>query len=196
MPKVSKIRLRLLILWGLALGMWCVTPALSQQAPVRSMSVQLNHNFSAEVKPEKFTGALDIRIHSQEGKLTPPADLLLEDPNGRKTGLDMRHGKAYKEIPEASYEFEVLAGEKPIVADSGEIPLKAGVIAVKNPQSGEYTLEIIGKETGRYVIEIIGYDRDKKPSKIRLENEMTSRGAVRELSFSYTDQPGVNSLCQ
>jgi hypothetical protein len=108
----------------------------------------------------------------------------------------MRHGKAYKEIPEASYEFEVLAGEKPIVADSGEIPLKAGVIAVKNPQSGEYTLEIIGKETGRYVIEIIGYDRDKKPSKIRLENEMTSRGAVRELSFSYTDQPGVNSLCQ
>jgi hypothetical protein len=196
MPNVSQSRLGLLIIWGLMLGLVYVTPAASQQAPVRSMSVQLNHDFSAEVKPEKFNGAMDIRIHSQEGKLTPPADLLLKDPSGRKTGLDMRQGKAYKEIPEASYEFEELPDAKPVVANSGELPLKAGVIALKNPQSGEYTLEIIGKESGRYVIEITGYDKDKTPSKIRLESEMTSRGAVRELSFSYTNQPGVNSVCQ
>ncbi|MDI6854540.1 MAG: hypothetical protein QME75_13165 [Deltaproteobacteria bacterium] len=155
------------------------------QAPAGTMPAPLQKDFSADV-PEDFAGALDVRIHPGEGKLQPPAELLLKDPRGRKIGHDPRAGKSYREIPLASYEFEGLDD-----AVSGAPGPQSGVIELRNPLAGIYVLEIIGKEPGRFSLEITGYDKDLNPSKIFLKETPIAPKGLRRFTFRYTPGRGV-----
>jgi hypothetical protein len=178
-----------LTLSGLTPAVLHIPVAGAQTAPTAPRPAPLKKDFSAEIRPEDFTGALDIRIHAEAGKLKPPAELLLKDPQGRKIGLDPRLDKTYREIPHAFYEFEGIAD-----AVSGAPGPESGIIDVRNPVDGSYTLEIIGKKSGYYTIEITGYDENLEPSKILLKKAKITQGSSRTFSFTYSHEPGKRSV--
>jgi hypothetical protein len=131
-------------------------------------------------------GGLDVRIHAAEGKLKPAADLLLFDPQGRKTGKDSSARHTYKEIPSSSYERESLADDT-----SGAPGPETDVINVRNPAAGEYRLEVIGRFTGRYDLEIAGEDNAGEPSRVAFTNVKILRGAIHRYVINYPGSQGA-----
>lgn len=122
---------------------------------------------------------LDVRIHATEGTLKPAADLLLFDPQGRKTGKDSSR-RGYKEIPASSYERESLADDT-----SGAPGPETAVISVRNPAAGQYRLQVIGRLTGRYDLEIAGEDNAGEPSRVAFINVKVLRGAIHRYVINY-----------
>jgi hypothetical protein len=133
----------------------------------------------------EFTGALDIRIHPSEEKLYPPAELLLIDQGGRKTGTDPRTHKTYMEIPHASYEEESISD-----AVSGMPGPGTKIINIRNPISGEYRLKVIGKESSEYDLEIRGYDCQMNPSHEKFLNKKILKNSEQEYIIHYSNQKG------
>lgn len=172
------IMFTVLAVWGTGL----VGRAHSQGAP---MPAPLTRDFAADLQPEEFTGALDIRIHPEDGKLEPPAELLLRDPRGRKIGCDPNLGQTYGEIPLAHYELEGIDD-----AMSGAPGPQTGIIEIRNPVPGKYTLEIIGKSAGQYSAAIRGYNQNLKDSTIVLKKTTITPGARRRFSFRYSGEDG------
>ena len=91
---------------------------------------------------KEFKGALNIRIHGCGDSLYPPAELLLFDPKGRLTGCQPGRKTMFSQIPNSTYENESIDD-----ADSGTPGPVTKIIDVRNPQSGEYILKIIGVES-------------------------------------------------
>ena len=133
----------------------------------------------------EFTGALDIRIHPSEEKLSPPAELLLVDQEGRRTGHNPQTNKTYMEIPLASYEKESISD-----AVSGMPGPVTKVIHIRNPISGEYHLNIIGKESSEYDLEIKGYDCQMNPSHEKFLNEEILKKSEHEYIIQYSNKKG------
>ena len=134
---------------------------------------------------DEFTGALDIRIHPSEEKLYPPAELLLLDQEGRKTGTDPRTHKTYKGIPYASYEEESIDD-----AVSGMPGPVTKIINIRNPTSGEYRLKVLGKESSEYDLEIRGYDCQMNPSHEKFLNEKILKNSEQKYIIHYSNQKG------
>ncbi len=128
-------------------------------------------------------GALDIRIHSSEEKLYPPAELLLVDQKGRKTGTDPRTHKTYSGIPHASYEGESISD-----AVTGAPGPVTKIINIRNPISGEYRLKVIGKESSEYDLEITGYNNQMNPSHEKFLNEKILNNSEQEYIIYYSNQ--------
>jgi hypothetical protein len=121
--------------------------------------------------------------------LHPPAELLLKDPQGKRIGLDPRLGQAYREIPQAHYEFEGIDD-----AETGAPGPQSGIIEIRNPAPGKYTLEIIGKAAGYYSLAVRSYDRNLRDATIVLEKAKITPGARRTFSFSYSNEVGKRSV--
>lgn len=133
----------------------------------------------------EFTGALDIRIHPSEEKLYPPAELLLIDQEGRKTGTDPWTHKTYMGIPYASYEEESISD-----AVSGMPSPVTKIINIRNPASGEYRLKVLGKESSEYDLEIRGYDCQMNPSHEKFLNEKILKNSEQEYIIHYSNEKG------
>ena len=133
----------------------------------------------------EFIGALDIRIHSSEEKLYPPAELLLVDQEGRRTGHNPQTNKTYMEIPHASYEEESISD-----AVSGMPGPVTKIIHIRNPISGEYLLKVIGKESSEYDLEIQGYDCQMNPSHENFLNEKILKNREQEYAIQYSNKKG------
>ena len=173
----------------MVLAAWVAVLPSQAHAQVAPMPAPITRDFAADLRPEEFMGALDIRIHPEDGKLEPPAELLLKDPLERKIGADPRHGKSYREIPLAHYEFEGIDD-----AVSGAPGPQTGIIEIRNPVPGKYTLEIIGKTSGAYSMAIRGYDRNLKDSTIVLKKAKITPGVRRTFSFMFSDEVGKSSV--
>ncbi len=150
-----------------------VAPSGTKKAPEKKADAGL-----------KFEGALDIRIHPEEGKLKPAGELLLNDPQGRRTGKDARTNKTYQEILVSYYERESLADDV-----SGAPGPQTATINVQNPITGEYHLQVIGRVTGKYDLEVTGEDREGNPSKAEFTNVKIRKGAVHNYVISYSNKP-------
>jgi hypothetical protein len=110
-------------------------------------------------RADQVRGQLDIRIHPVEGRQTPPADLILIDPQGRRTGHDPRIDQMFRDIPGSSYETEGIADD--VTGAPGPETL---IIYVGTAMSGEYTLHVVGIADGAYDLELRGVDRELNPS--------------------------------
>lgn len=142
----------------------------------------------AQEPPEKappretlFRGALDVRIHPAEGKLTPPGELLLLDPGGRKIGKDPRSGRAYAEIPQAYYEYEGIDD-----AESGAPGPRSGIINLPNPISGFHRLKVVGREPGEYLLEITAFGPNLQPAKALFAPRRIRQGEAHRYLIYYS----------
>ena len=134
-----------------------------------------------ETHNDEYKGGLDIRIHPEVSKLEPSADLLLTDPEGRKTGADPRDKTTYKDIPVSFYEFESLDDD-----ETGEPGPASGVIDVGNPVDGVYILRVTGIEDGRYSLELNGYNKKYDASHVEALDIPIKKGEVVEYRFRYS----------
>ncbi len=98
-----------------------------------------------------------ISIHLSRGEPYgefPPAELLLVDPQGRKTGYNPISKIFYNEIPRSFYETTGFGGE-----------LTTEELDIRQPGAGDYQLFVIGKNKGGYTLEIAAWDSELNPSK-------------------------------
>ncbi|MBW1860279.1 MAG: hypothetical protein JRI70_09470 [Deltaproteobacteria bacterium] len=136
-------------------------------------------------KPFKFEGALDIRIHPHGDQLEPPAELLLIDPEGRKVGRDPATDTTFSEIPGASYGHEGIDD-----AVTGAPGPQTAIIDVRNPATGKYVLQVIGKESAKYDLAIRGYDCEMDPSDAEFLNVMIHKDSEHTYSIEYSNDIG------
>lgn len=92
-------------------------------------------------------------------KLFSPAELLVTDPAGNRTGIDPATNKTYSEIPNSAYDAEGLDDDVTGAADPD--PVKVFSIAPAAPQ-GDYTVQVTGTGTGTYTLEAMRYDVNGK----------------------------------
>jgi hypothetical protein len=78
-----------------------------------------------------------------------PAELLVTDPQGNKTGLDPRTNTAYDDIYDSFYE-----SWPPISPTTGKPANAPSVktVTLVNPMDGDYTIQVIGTCSGEYHI--------------------------------------------
>lgn len=144
-----------------------------------------NNNRGNSTNEYEYNGALDIRIHPAEEKLYPPAELLLIDQKGRKTGSDPRTHKTYMEIPHSAYEEESISDA--VTGTPGPV---TKIIYIKSPEIGEYILQVIGKESHTYDLEIRGYDCELNPSDDRFMNVKLEKNSVHKYIIQYSNEKG------
>jgi hypothetical protein len=119
------------------------------------------------------------------GIFNPPAELLLVDPEGRRTGKDPRTGRTFSEMPNAFYEHEGIAD-----LESGAPGPETGIVYVRNPVSGEFTLKVIGKEPFPYVLEARGYDCEMGYSGAMFDHVGIHENAEHIYLIKYSNEEG------
>ena len=172
--EVSVVKTLILVISGLILA---VTLSVAQPESPAQDSDPGTHDFQ---------GALDIRIHSAGDDLTPPAELLLSNHHGEKTGRDPREDQVYSQIPNSSYESESLSdtvSERP--------GPQTRILYVRGPLKEEYTLRVIGTKAGIYHLEIRGYDRDLTPSNVRFVDVKISKDGEHRYLIQHKREKGA-----
>ena len=115
-----------------------------------------------------------------------PGELLITDPEGRKTGLDPTSGQNYQEIPESIYCVEAIGD-----VTTGERGPETKVIEIRQPAEGEYELKITGTAAGEYTLEIYATDRENKESGAKFLKPMTIfPGEVYSYLMKYSPRVG------
>jgi hypothetical protein len=140
----------------------------------------------ARAAAPEMAGTLDIRLHPEEGKLSPPAELLLQDPQGRWIGYDPRRLQNYQGIPRASYDMESLEDE-----ETGAPGPETAIINLPNALSGNYILRVIATERGKYTLEVRAYDRDLSVTEMQFAGMATKRGAVNYYLIRFSHRQGT-----
>ncbi len=136
-------------------------------------------------RADQGRGQLDIRIHPVEGQQTPPADLILIDPQDRRTGHDPRIDQMFRDIPGSSYETEGIGDD--VTGAPGPETL---IIYVGNAMSGEYTLRVVGTDNAPYHLELRGVDRKLNPSTERFLDIDIEAGSDHHYVIEYSSEPG------
>src|SRR5437588_4061002 len=115
-----------------------------------------------------------------------PVELILTEPQGRRTGDDPVHSTSLREIPASTYSKTTFRDEQnPSAPDPP--PLKA--LDVANQMAGQYTLEVIGTDSGDFTVYVKASDAGG--------NRVTqsySGTASPGRSFQFTFQGEVNTF--
>lgn len=136
-------------------------------------------------RADQGQGQLDIRIHPVEGQQTPPADLILIDPQGRRTGHDPRIDQMFRGIPGSSYTTEGIDDD--VTGAPGPETL---IIYVGGAMSGEYTLHVVGIADAAYHLELRGVDRELNPSTERFLDIDIEADSDHRYVIQYSTEPG------
>lgn len=134
------------------------------------------------------TGSISIVFSSQDGGALGEfiATLLITDPRGRRTGLDVASGATLKEIPRAWYDDEVI--EDPQEEGSG---MATRVIEITAPEAGSYTLAVQAGERGTYDLSIRAYDFRLEPSGREFRDVAIEAGEIHSYVLTFDPASGV-----
>jgi hypothetical protein len=118
--------------------------------------------------------------------LASPAELVITDPNGLKTGVDPNKNTIYNDDPNASYFLDQ------IEPDDDTIPPSPGVkwFYTNAPVDGNYTIQVIGTGSGTYHLYIQGYDEMGEPSTTELTSQIEP-GIMDSYRMEFSDTTGV-----
>jgi hypothetical protein len=171
------------LLVALALVICLPGAASAEQRPGAMMpSIQQE---SHRGEPFRFEGALSIRIHPAGDELEPPAELLLTDPEGRRVGRDPIEDATFSEVPDASYGYEGIDD-----AVSGAPGPQTAIVDMRNPMTGQYSLQVIGKGSAKYDLSIRGYDGEMDPSDAEFRDVMIQKGSEHLYFIEYSNDKG------
>ncbi len=116
--------------------------------------------------------------------LYSPAELIVTDPQGRRTGLDPRSGISYNEIPSSSYGQNFLASD---VAPFSVMESKS--LYIDSPQDGPYTIDIIGTGNGTVGIGIAPVDNNGDGQQT-ISTDTVAPGVDNAYKLNYSSTPG------
>lgn len=101
------------------------------------------------------TPAAPMALNSLWFTLYSPAELLVTDPAGQRTGFDPVTGDSYSAIPNSAYDAEGLDDDVTGAPDPD--PEKVFSVGPAAPQ-GVYTVQVTGTGTGTYTLEALRND--------------------------------------
>lgn len=123
---------------------------------------------------------LTIRLYS-------PAELLLTDPQGQRTGRDPMTNMDYEEIPDSAYGDCSIAD-----AENGEPTPVVMELDIREPLDGSYTMQVTGTEAGSYSLYVRPQDRTGRSlAQAFFADIPTYPGAVHQYVFEYSSSPGA-----
>lgn len=126
--------------------------------------------------------SLRISAHS-------PVELLVTDPQGRKTGYDPSTDTHWNEIPEAEYFVESIAADAD--PSQGQF-IESKTLLIYSPLDGEYMIEIHGTGQGVYEINAFASDWLGRVSRL-VDNGTAQDDSVDNLSIDYNSNTGLYS---
>lgn len=117
--------------------------------------------------------------------LSSPAELLITDPNGNKTGFNPVSGLIIKDIPESGYFTDTIDND-----ETGEIdPHPTKQLGIPNPIRGKYTLEVIGIATGTYTLGAGWIDQSGVVVETIFKG-VTTTGSINSFELNHSSSPG------
>ncbi|MHC4269536.1 MAG: hypothetical protein ACYSTS_13835, partial [Planctomycetota bacterium] len=122
--------------------------------------------------------------------LYSPGELVLTDPQGRRTGFDPLTNTTYDEIPDGG--CMVFALEDAVSGDVASDPIRK--IYIPQPITGEYTLKVTGTGKGNYDLKIDVGDAEANQSDSFFTDIPISSGSVHSYSFYYDKTIGSETL--
>lgn len=140
----------------------------------------------ADKYPEGFTQVNLFNSTSPDQRtlmsiIHSPAELVVVDPQGRRTGIDPITGEEFNEIPGAVYVRNNIA---PATDEGEQEPLDEKFVFVPSPMDGAYLVRVIGTASGSYRVENVATDWDGGISSAEFTG-VTSVGQVDEQTVSY-----------
>ena len=152
-----------------------------------------------EIQPEQVRFTPDNagitvvgRGYNISGQQTaPPIETLVIDPMGRKTGYDPATASLVYEIPNSIYEQDASIGidsEEDVPAS--EQPPAYSDLDATQAMSGEYKIQLLGKDAGEYELSVRGMTA---AAELRLEQKyfgLTEKGRIAEFRLNFNKTPG------
>jgi hypothetical protein len=128
-----------------------------------------------------------VSLNSMEYALGSPAELLVTDPSGNRTGSDPRTGATYDEIPDTTYLSDAIG-----FSDSGTTmtPHVVKTFSASAPVAGVYSVQVIGTGSGSYSLTSITYDTAGNPTTVSL-NGQAEPNSVDSYAVTYSPINGA-----
>jgi hypothetical protein len=138
----------------------------------------------------RFQATAAIAFSSMHITLGSPADLLVTDSQGRKTGYDPVTQTSYSEIPNSIYYSERLDNE-----ETGELGETIKDLYIPSPENVIYNLQVIGTGTGTYNLSVNSSDANGSSTVSSFTGQIQPN-LVSGYSINYTSQPGQPTIIQ
>ena len=150
------------------------TVALDSKTPgTQQRSSKALYSEDEPLDINKYHSVINLRLHSNN-------DILLTDPEGRRTGVDQYSGKSFAEIPYSSYET---IGIENIV--TGKVGPTTKELAFSEPLNGEFSIRLIGSYEDRYAFSIVGYDAAGDFGRIHTKRVLIESNSIHTYSLRY-----------
>jgi hypothetical protein len=124
-----------------------------------------------EVSERTTTSQLVFFIRTPEGQAACPAEILVTDPEGRRTGVDPATRELLREIPDASYDEAgiSLPARSPCgEADEEELEVTPKLV-IQSAPAGDYRVMVVGTAAGAYTLIIDQYPADWRQRSRRMQ---------------------------
>jgi hypothetical protein len=128
-----------------------------------------------------FPGNVTLTLHS-------PAELLLTDPSGLRTGIDPTTGATFAEIPGAAYSDDSFDDPDDDTGEPARVDAK--VLDFEGGAPGTYSLTVTGTGSGSYDLEITSLDPSFQKSHTAVEEMPVSPGSKQTYTFTLPIAPG------
>jgi hypothetical protein len=129
-----------------------------------------------------FGGGFSITLHS-------PAELLITDPTGLRTGLNPITNTAFAENPNAAYGDDSI--DDPEDLSDSPINISAKTLEVSPVVAGTYSLTVTGTGTGTYDLEFNSFDSNFQNSGTLISGMPVSPGSVQTFQITAPITPGA-----
>lgn len=136
--------------------------------------------FSYLETPKPITASIYLYLAS-------PAELLMNDPLGRKLGRDPLTDVTFNEIPDGFYTKEgaIITSDIPL---NPEDVHESKVIYISLPIDGQYEIKVIGTDLGPYTLDFLAYNEVGESTNANLTG-LTDQGVISTYILNYTSLP-------
>jgi hypothetical protein len=122
-----------------------------------------------------------------------PADLLVTDPAGRRTGSDPGRNGGLAEIPSAWYD-----SSPPVTQTEEDPPVQAlaRTFTLVTPPPGRYVVELLGRRSGLYALEVTIVNPAGRRRQHTTRGAITRAGEIQRFEIVYapadSGEPVIN----
>jgi hypothetical protein len=116
--------------------------------------------------------------------LASPAELVITDPVGNRTGINPITNTVYDENPNASYFEDFISPDEDDVIPDPSIKYYYASF----PLDGVYQVQVIGTDEGSYHLYFLSYDQEGEPNTEFLEGQ-TNSGQIDTYILEYSPIP-------